>query len=281
MIDLSGPAPLYIPKREIVRPPKPGLICPPRFRSPCKRATMVQPMRRPGGSGGGGGGISFVGGFVEGYAGSLSSTHSLSLTSLSGGLDTSPQENDFVLAVLSAADTNPTGYTWPGGWTKIGTDLYANGSYDNNLTCAYKIMGASPDTSVAVPATGDNDGAGAALAYVWRGVDQSTPLDVASTGTTGTGSLIANPPSITPATSGALIVALGGASHNLGTANDFTHALDNVFSDTGDDVLDAVVGACSFDGWTSGAYDPAAFGHAGADNAIFTWCARTIALRPA
>lgn len=44
---------LIVPSREIIKPVpmpaiirSPGLICPPRFRAPCKQATVIQPMRR-------------------------------------------------------------------------------------------------------------------------------------------------------------------------------------------------------------------------------------------
>jgi hypothetical protein len=78
-----------------------------------------------------------------------------------------PAENDYVF-LFTCCDNEPTE---PSGYTEVGTDPSAEnpGGY-----VVYKIMGASPDSTVSVP-----QHSGRIIAYVIaliRGVDTSTPL---------------------------------------------------------------------------------------------------------
>ena len=161
-------------------------------------------------------------------------------------------------------------------YTRI-AGLFANDTNDTNLAVAYKIMGAVPDTLVTV--TASTTGRLVAI-YVLRGVDETTPMDVAATTATGTNSRVANPPAITPVTTGAVVLAIGANAYIDATFPVFTApGLTDFVSGSFDGPLDGAIGAGTF-AWTSGAYDPAAFTIAGTTTAD-SWAAFTLALRPA
>jgi hypothetical protein len=73
----------------------------------------------------------------------------------------------------------------------------------------YKIMGSTPDSFVSLNAANGAIQANAVVIQVWRGVDQTNPLDsVAPTKASGSSGL-PNAPAITPSTDGALVFAFG------------------------------------------------------------------------
>lgn len=216
-------------------------------------------------------------------------------TSLRDAANAQPtlQENDLVVVVTSIAGTanladgtmtptTPTGYA--GVYTP---NLGANDSHDSNLQVSWKFMGSSPDTSVdirGVPATTNSC---AYLVFVFRGVDTTTPFDVTSTSASSNNSGTPNAPAITPSTAGAWILCFGGSAMATGTApsttpptgmdtttNHFRTA--SLFTQTND----AAVAGGIKSNWTSGAYDPAAFGGFNTTN-TGSWTAASLALRPA
>lgn len=179
----------------------------------------------------------------------------------------------------SNAEMTPSGYT-----EVVSTNLYANDSNDANQLVSYKKMGTTPDTTVDIPASNATTAGVAVTIYAFRGVDQTTPLDVTPTTATGTNTGVANCPSITPSTAGAWIVGHGAAGVAAGavftnpagmstTTNHFRSA--TITSTT----TDANVGTCLKTDWSSGAYDIAAFGGSTTTN-TGSWCATTIVLRP-
>src|SRR3990167_5514812 len=150
--------------------------------------------------------IAYVGGRTAGFAGTTS-TQTVSLGSLTGGDtgDTTPQAGDLVVvsyAVGSTVNRNMTISTPSGGaaYTLIGTELTASDTFDANLRCAYKFMGGTPDTNVTLSQTGSLSDAGRYTIDVFRGIDPTTPLDVAAVTATGTSSSAVNPGAITPTT---------------------------------------------------------------------------------
>jgi len=154
--------------------------------------------------------IQYVGGYSASFVGSTSPDNSVSLTALTGGLASSPSANDLVLVFYStgsevdrAIGVTTTGYTEE-------QELYSNGaSYDTNLSVSWKVMGGTPDTTVSVSPTGSNNDAGCVIIQVWRGVDTTTPFDVAETTATGVGNTTFNPPAITPTSQSSYIVIVG------------------------------------------------------------------------
>ena len=225
--------------------------------------------------------LQFVGGNTATKAGATSGNSTISLTTLTGGISSSATIGDLVIAVYATGSTADRALTITDGttnYTTIGAELYANGtSYDTNLEVAYKRLTAA-DTSVTFGPTGNAADAGAMAVYVWRGVDQTTPLDVTPTTATGTATGRQNPAAITPTTAGSVIVIAGGASAATGAV--FTASYLTAFrSATSADTQDAMVGI-GYLTWTSGAYDGAQW-TGGTTNAADSWAAVTFALRPA
>ena len=230
-------------------------------------------------------GIEYVGGRTHTFNGTTGNT-SISLSgTLTGGLASSPAANDFVIvtyATESSGDIDLTMVT--AGYTEV-TDLWGNDSIDVNLAVYTKHMGATPDADVVVGPTTNAGYPGAVTIHVWRGVDLTTPMDVAATTATGGNSGHPNPPAITPTTLGAVIVVCAAAgSLNAGvTLSQSGSELSNfraAYSDNGDATNNDVTAAMGSKAWSgSGAFDPVAL--VGNASASLAWAALTLALRPA
>lgn len=230
--------------------------------------------------------ISFVGSHVGTHA--ATTTQSIGFSNLRNEANVQPtlQAGDIVLVAVENSSTidRTQAQLTPNGYTAAHTDNYQNDSNDSNFLVSYKIMGETPDTFVAIPAS-NSTAAGVAYAiYVFRGVNPTTPLDVTPVVTGGINTGVANAPAITPITPGAWIVAFAGAAVSTGavftnptgmsaTTNHFRSAVINTTT------TDAVIGGAIFTGWSSGAYDPAAFGGSTTSN-TGSWSAVTLALEP-
>ena len=149
--------------------------------------------------------IQFVGSTSLGI--NSTSAQTLDLTTLIGGIDTTVRAGDLVIfthsqqtAAANALGTSTSGYTEL--IETVGTGAVANAS----LSINYKVMGATPDTTVvgnALPSGGRQ----MLIAYVFRNVDQTTPMDVTFTSVTGSNFTV-DSPAITPVTLGAAVVAV-------------------------------------------------------------------------
>jgi hypothetical protein len=194
------------------------------------------------------------------------------------------QANDLLLVYYGAASTTNLTLTVNGNDSSspynILHDLYANDTYDANLTVAWRVMPSTPDFRLQLSPAGSGNGA-AALIFVFRGVDPANPFDVTSTTATGTNSVLCNPPAITPITNGALIVAGGVGAHNNGTKTFTSSDLDNFATRASIDTNNESTIGAGLKEWTSGAFDPAAFGFSGTNSTSYSWAAVTLALRPA
>lgn len=239
--------------------------------------SLINPYMSFGAGGGGGGGPpAFVGGtsgsFIDGGGGTIS------LTSLSGGLASSPAENDIVIVTctLGTQSLRNVSFTW-------GTSIYSaqsDDSFDASFHARYKIMTSSPDTSVNISGSGNvTDSLGYAV-HVWRNINTTTPLDVTRTVASGIDSAVPNPPAITPVTAGAIIIAMGGAGGGTLAAFTSPGSVTHFFTGWGVDTQDGNAFMYSYESWTSGAYDPAVPG-GGGGGGTSAWVACTIALRPA
>ncbi len=169
-----------------------------------------------------------------------------------------------------------------GAYSQItGSPLVSEGvTFDTRFAVFAKRMGATPDTQFTLNGwtTSSSDGMAYAM-QAWRNINATTPLDVATITATGTGTSRANAGPITPSTSGAIVLVCGaGAALDLSTPWT-TSDLSNFIQDYGPDTNDARVAMGSF-AWTSGEFNPAQFGGGSAD-AANSWCAFTMALRPA
>ena len=224
--------------------------------------------------------IEFVGRSSVSQQGETSGTMTMSLTALTGGIDTAARTDDLVVIVWGIGSSGDramaittTGYT-------VISELYANDTSDTNLEVAYKRMGPTADTSVVFPNSGSSNNGNAALAYVFRGVDPTTPLDVTSTTATGINSGRPNPPPITPTTAGTVILVAGAAANSaMAVFTQSTGELSNFFSLLRTEQFDIAVGAGTFN-WVATPFDPIVWA-GGTTNTAASWAAVTLALRPA
>lgn len=225
--------------------------------------------------------LQFVGAATGTFTSSTSTGGTLSLTSLTGGIGSSAQAGDLVIAGYCVGGAGDVGLTITDGtnnYTLIGSELYANGSvYDTNLRVAYKRL-TGADASVTFGPSGATTYAVTVAASVWRGVHATTPLDVSATTATGTNTSRPNPAAITPITAGAKIVVFGGGAAATTSAWSAAY-LSGLVQTQRANISDSAI-ATGYVDWTSGAYDPAQFG-LGSNNAADSWAAVTIALRPA
>lgn len=230
--------------------------------------------------------IQYVGGATAGKAGAISGNSTIALNSgLTGGIASSAAAGDLVIAVFgTGATANNTLAITDGStdYTLIDSELYQDDTFDTNLRVAYKFMGGSPDASTTFGPTGNANDAGAMGVYVFRGVDPTTPLDVAAVSGQAADTSRVVPPDITPSTAGAYVAVVGAAAHNGGVDTfTTTNFLFDFFTQGGtNDTNDVTIGAALFDDWTSGATNYATWGHSQTDSTSFSWAGITLALRP-
>jgi len=220
--------------------------------------------------------IEFVGG--ASVSDSSSGSYNISLTSLSGGTNTSPSEDDIVI-VYSVEASDAGGDIISSGWTEIYHGVAIDSS-ETSFYAHYKIMGETPDTSITID--GDTEGAAGAVAVmVFSGVDTTTPMDVTYQGHTEINTVLVDPDSITPITGNAIIIAGGGGGHSDGSKLFSSSELSNFISDgKGGLTADSTIGIGSCE-WEGGAFDPAQFTFTGSDHTTYSNVACTVALRPA
>lgn len=223
--------------------------------------------------------IEYVGGYTLGIAGITTDVTVTFGGNLTGGLASSASEGDIVLVWFgtgSLADRNLV----VAGYTEI-TELYSDDTYDTNLVVAYKFMGVTPDsTFVLTGGTLSFDDAGAVVVQVFRNVDLQSPFNTAATTATAGGSVLANPPAITPyPASKALVIAGGAGAHTDGNPTYSSSSLTNFRSVGRNGTYDVTIGAGYFT-WASGTYDPAQFTFSGTTFSTNSWAAATLALQP-
>lgn len=248
---------------------------------------LILRMRQEPAGGGSFDTITFVG--SKTFSHNQTSAQSCSLTDLldEAGNSATLAEDDVVfinLAVGTNVNMTQAALT-PTDYTTAHTDLYANDSADCNQQVSYRVMGASPDTSASIPASPSTAQSVTVSIMALRGVDTSSPLDVAATTATGINGGVSDPAAITPSTAGAWILACAASASTDGVA--FTNSGD--LSSTANHFPSAIhTGAAGNKAasaigvktdWASGAFDPAAFGGSSA-SATASWSAVTLAIKP-
>lgn len=224
--------------------------------------------------------IQLVGGASGGLNNSSASTYNISLSALTGGIASSPSAGDIIIVVSGwASTTNGDPGVTTAGYTEI-ADLYSNDDHDVNMSVSYLVISGTPPTSVTVSASGVSGNNSAATVGVFRGVDNTTPLDVTTTTATGFNGTDFNPAAITPITSGAWVVATGmSAGLNSGTytaASGYTEIAD---IGTGSSGTRNSSSGIFYKAWTSGVEDPGTFTNSTGGTGA-SWASATIALRP-
>jgi hypothetical protein len=258
--------------------------CAPAIIRPARAALTVnqlggfdarQPADAPAGSN-----IQFVGGATASKLGATSGNSTIALNSgLTGGIASSASSGDFVIGVFgtgSLADRTLAITDGSTDYTLIGSELFITNSIGGtNFRVAYKFI--TGDTTITFGPTGSTSDAGTMAAYVFRGVNVSTPIDVTTTTATQASNSAANPPSITPATDGSYIVCAGSTGHVSGTLTFSSSDLTDFLTIGASDTNMVSLGIGHKPDWTSGPFDAAAFTHAG--GSFGCWAAMSIALR--
>ncbi len=226
-------------------------------------------------------GIQFVGGATASKLGATSGNSTIPLNSgLTGGIASAAASGDFVIGVFATASVSDRTLAITDGstaYTLIGSEVYIASTgisgVDVNLRVANKFITSDTDTTFG-PTTDAND-AGAMAVFVFRGVDTSSPLDVAVTTSSNVNGVIPNPPSISPVTPGAVVVSIGASAHREGVETFSSGDLSGFLSVGSDDFYDVTLGI----GY--GVNDASAFTFSGASDPDYSAAAMTIALRPA
>lgn len=225
--------------------------------------------------------------YVGGQAGNgLSSAFPVTVTfALTGGTDAAPLAGDLVVVTLclTYADASIEGVIQNGSavdYTLAATN-YGDDTYDCTIRVAYRFMPGTTETTCVLDDASATDRYAYTI-HVYRGVDTSSPMDATAVSANGLNTLLADPPAITPVTAGAWIQASGAAARSGGTEQNFSSAeLTAFLASTYTSGNRSIVGSGYYTGWSSGAFDPAAFAYGGADSIASSWAAVTLALRPA
>lgn len=195
-------------------------------------------------------------------------------------------QNDLVIVAYAIGDNDNLNFDMAvvtAGYTEV-ADLFADDTQECNLGVFWKVMGATPDTSVTVDGLGGTDAAVAAVVMIFRGVNTTTPMDVTPTTATAINTMHPNPPSIDHLNPSGLWTVIAGASgHTLAGTGTYTfptgYTTDAI--DRGaDDTSDVTVGM-GYRTNPADPEDPGVMTHSGTDSTAFAWCATTLALRPA
>lgn len=209
---------------------------------------------------------------------SRASNITVTITNLTGGVASAPAGGDLVVAYIGTGGETVDLNLAITGYTEV-ADLYANSaSRDTNFGVYYKFMPATPDTTFTIAGgfNGSTGSSGIVYISVWRNVDTVNTLDVTSTTSSATNSVLADPPSITPVTSGAVIVSGGFGAEDRGGAPTYSSSDLTDFRSLSDSR--GVIGV-GYKKWTGGAFDPAAFTFSTSDSTNYSYAAATLALR--
>jgi hypothetical protein len=226
--------------------------------------------------------ITYINGGAYPFGGASSGTRTCDLTSLFS-VGAPLQEGD-ILLVAAGSTGNGDGIAPvlnTAGFTQAST-LTVIGAYQLYSKVWYKIMGASPDTSLEFNAnTGGTSNALVVGVRGYRGVDQSTPLDVAVTEAVGENTMRSNPPSNTPlgggGGSGYSVIFGFGVGRNVATF--VSSDLEQFFTQHANSVnTEPTIG--SGHKLVTATFDPAQFTLTGGpDETINAWSAAHLILR--
>jgi large repetitive protein len=222
--------------------------------------------------------IAYVGGQVAGRAG-IASTASITFA-LTGGLESTPAVGDLVIitAVVGSQARNPAQAI--SGYTAIGQLNPTAQTYDTSMDVSWKFL-TTAETTFTLPSTGNIADAQRYTVQVFRGIDPGANISALAASDSATGTSRCNPASVTPTVAGSWVVICGGGAAATGAnytapANFTTNFLTGSTADTND----ALVGSGYWDGWTSGAVDPAVY-TGGSTATTSSWAAYTLVIPPA
>lgn len=231
------------------------------------------------------GGIQYVGGLEVDGSAWTNVAHTISLSgTLTGGIASSPNAGDFCIVSYCAAgvaDRSNRSVSNAIGEFNLLYTVYSNDTNDTSMTVKYKILESPIDYDVIAGAiSSSNNGINVSI-QVFRGVHATTPLDVTSVTGNAINTALADPGSITPVTSGAVIGMFAAAAMGASISTTFTSSSYDTFTAvTRSTTSRSLATAFGFKAWTSGAFDAAALGGPSVNVADSNAYA-TFALRPA
>jgi hypothetical protein len=220
--------------------------------------------------------ISFVGAVTGGNT--SGAALSLSLAALAGGSASVAASDDIVIVAHAEGQftSDQALALTTAGYTSL-ADLYSNGTKDVQLGVFLKRMGPTPDTVVDIPANGGAQDH-CAIAYVLRGVDTGTALDV-SVATVTDGNEKPNNPAVTTITNNAVVLAIGGTSAGGFTTPTVPAGYSNLATISPSNEIGVVIAMKTVA--TAGAENPAGWDNVGGGGGGPCSAAATVALRPA
>jgi hypothetical protein len=121
---------------------------------------------------------------------------------------------DLVIVFSHSAGSAVDPLTTSAGWSDSGLGDVVNTTQAHRMRCAYKFMGATPDTSIAFPGTGSASYSASVIGLALSGA--ASPMPFTATPRSATGVSAVTPPSITPIDPDCLIVCAGGALMSTG-----------------------------------------------------------------
>jgi hypothetical protein len=200
-----------------------------------------------------------------------------------------PGDVVFVFSAISA--TTNYDLTAADGYTEV-VDIFSNDTRGSNLGIFYKVMGSPVGETVVVSGpTGANRAQEPFSCFVMilRGVDTDSVLDVSAVTATGVNSASADPPAITPVTTGALLLCVGHAGIDVATSGALYPQTENApsgfvlryFSAVAAGARANAVLAVGSALWQEGTVNPGAFSIETNSASFSSWCAATIAVKPA
>lgn len=225
--------------------------------------------------------LTYVGGAVVGHLGTTNN-RSLSLTALTGGTDSAPQAGDLVIVVLAIGAGSTLSYRIS-GYTQIG-NYFAADTYGTVLQIGYKIMEATPDTSITITGGGGSNANGLSIAaQVWRNFDSSNifnfaeiPAVVETIANTG----IPNPNPITTLLPGSIIIMAAASGHNSGGYGYSTSYLSNLLTTGVSDSYSISLGTGHLLMSSPGSYDGDSWTWNRSDSTSFSNVSVSLVLQP-
>lgn len=215
-------------------------------------------------------GIEFVGAKSYGWNGA---NQAINLKGLTGGVSANPETGDlFFIYTQSVDGSHQPILSPPAGFVERVQNVFVEDTYSSRTGLDYGFYDPSR-TNGNILAGGQS----VALIAVYRNTGGfDVPIQTAS----DINSSFANPPAITPITSGARIVAFGAGASAVDAFDyndpvDMNRIVKRSFEGSRDPM--AMIADLPWSG--SGAFDPATFTHAGSQG-FDSWTAATIALRP-
>lgn len=230
-------------------------------------------------------GIQYVGGMEVNASGWSTTPPPVSMSgALTGGIASSPEAGDFCIVCYSQAGTadrsNRSISNAAGEFTLLETS-YVSDTNDVSITVKYKFLESPIDYTLLFGSPSSSSNGVNVSIQVFRGVNVTTPFDVTHLIDYGTSTVLPDPGSITPVTSGAVIGIFASGGMGVSISSTFTSSdYDNFTATTRSAASRSLATAFGRKAWVSGTFNASTFGGI-AVNAADSNLSVTFALRPA